>query len=406
MTKRDAGWMSAADAARKLDVSRATLYAYVSRGLVRSEAQPGAARRRRYSREDVERLRRRSEERRDPQKAAARALQWGVPVLESSITLIADGALFYRGHDATELARSRSVEDVASLVWTGGFGAAFTDTPLHAVSGAPTPEPMAFSSRAQSVVSMVGASDPLASDLRPHAVAECGWRILNLLTSIAIASPDLAATADETLATGWRAKGPYAAELIRAALILCADHELNVSSFTARCIASAGSNPYAAVVGGLAAIEGVKHGGVTVRVEELFDASGRPAPSMKSALAARLRRGEAIEGFGHPIYPAGDPRAATLLGLLRDTMPKSKELARSLEVAAAAHSLLDEEPTIDFALVALARALRLPSGSALTLFAIGRTIGWIGHAIEQYASGAVIRPRAKYVGVMPGSTSS
>jgi hypothetical protein len=126
----DRGWIGAADAARVLRVSRATLYAYVSRGYVRSQALPGSSRERRYSRDDVERLRRRTEERRDPDKAAARVLQWGLPILESSITLIDGHRLYYRGHDAVALSRSRSLEEVASLVWTGRFDAHFPSAPF------------------------------------------------------------------------------------------------------------------------------------------------------------------------------------------------------------------------------------------------------------------------------------
>src|SRR5262245_42104563 len=103
-------WIDAAEAARLLRINRATLYAYVSRGFVRSQAVPGSSRERRYARDDVERLRRRTEERRDPSKAAAGALHWGVPVLESAIALIDGTHLYYRGHDAIALARSRSVE--------------------------------------------------------------------------------------------------------------------------------------------------------------------------------------------------------------------------------------------------------------------------------------------------------
>ena len=104
---------------RALGVSRATLYAYVSRGRIRSEAAPGGERRRRYSRDDIERLVARSRERRNPEKAAEQALHWGLPILESAITLIADERIYYRGHDARALARERSVADVAALIWTG-----------------------------------------------------------------------------------------------------------------------------------------------------------------------------------------------------------------------------------------------------------------------------------------------
>src|SRR5262249_58086517 len=122
------GWgLRAADACGVLQVTRATLYAYVSRGHVRWEVAGGRSRLRRYSRDDIERLRRRKAGRRDPDTTAAETLRWGLPVLESAITLIADNRLFYRGHDAVELARSRSIADVASLVWLGRFGADVAD---------------------------------------------------------------------------------------------------------------------------------------------------------------------------------------------------------------------------------------------------------------------------------------
>lgn len=394
---RKTEWLDAKAATRLLDVNRATLYAYVSRGFVRSEPVPGRPRERRYAREDVERLRVRAEERRNPEKAAAHALRWGVPILESAITLIADGKLYYRGQDASELARTRSLEEVASLIWTGAFDSDLFDTPLHVVSGLAVASDLPFVNRAQSVLPIVAARDPLAFDLRARNVAQTGWRIVNLLTSVAAATQELAPTVEETLAREWAPKKKDAAKLIRAALILCADHELNVSAFTARCVASASSNPYAVVVAGLAALEGTKHGGATARVDALWRELRR-ARDMKASLAERLRRGESVDGFGHPLYPNGDPRAALLL----DMLPKSKELDFARNLAASVDRVLGEPPTLDFALVTVERVLALPHGSALTLFAIGRTIGWIAHAMEQYAQDAMIRPRAKYVGPKPG----
>jgi citrate synthase len=129
----------------------------------------------------------------------------------------------------------------------------------------------------------------------------------------------------------------------------------------------------------------------------------RGARNLSRSVAERLRRGESIDGFGHPLYPDGDPRAAALIELLRDRYAKSAELAFVLDFADAATAAVREKPNIDFALAALARVLRLPSGTPLALFAIGRTIGWIGHAIEQYANGQLIRPRAKYVGPVPAA---
>jgi citrate synthase len=122
----------------------------------------------------------------------------------------------------------------------------------------------------------------------------------------------------------------------------------------------------------------------------------------RAALTERMRRGERIDGFGHPLYPNGDPRATALLEMLRAFDKKSPALALVERIADGGYALTGEHPNLDFALGAVSRVLKLPRGSGLTLFAIGRTIGWIGHAIEQYASGQIIRPRAKYVGVSPG----
>jgi len=53
--------------------------------------------------------------------------------------------------------------------------------------------------------------------------------------------------------------GVGGADISARMLVLCADHELNVSSFTARCVASAGSHPYAVVTAALGVLEGPKH---------------------------------------------------------------------------------------------------------------------------------------------------
>jgi len=398
MAAQRTAWIAAAEAARILGVSRATLYAYVSRGYLRSQSLPGSSRERGYSRDDVERLRRRTEGRRDPDKAAGRALDWGLPVLESSITLIDGRTLYYRGHDALTLARSRSVQDVAALIWTGRADAAIT-IDQRSIPTIARDNGLPFVARAQRALAEASARDPLAADLRSERAARCGWRIVRLLTAVAGESDDASRTIDQVLGARWNVTAT-GVEVIRSALILCADHELNVSSFTARSVASAGSNPYAVVIAGLAALEGTRHGGASARVESML-ASLRRARPLEDAVHARMRRGEPIDGFGHPLYAQGDPRAAMLLDLLSQRFARSAELAFVLDFANVAASALGQPPNLDFALAAAARVLRLPADSPLTIFAIGRSIGWIGHAIEQYATGQLIRPRAKYVGVMP-----
>jgi citrate synthase len=394
--KSKSAWVDADEAATLLGVSHATLYAYVSRGRIRSESAPGHTRQRRYARDDIERLLARARERRNPEKAAERVLHWGLPILESAITLIADGRVYYRGHDAAELARTASLAEVAALVWTGSASVERLGTPGKFARKSTLPASAPFVHRAEAALAAAAAADTASHDLRPHAAAQTGWRILHLLTAVATGSAAPAETIDGTIAAAWDAARHTS--LIRAALIVCADHELNVSAFTARCVASAGSSPYAVVIAGLAALEGAKHGGSTARIEAFWD-SLRGGGDLDAAIGERLRRGEPIDGFGHPLYPGRDPRAALLLEML----PRGKQATFAHEVAAAVESVVGEAPNLDFALVALSRSLGLPDGAPLTLFALGRTIGWIAHAIEQYGNEAIIRPRARYVGVQPGA---
>jgi citrate synthase len=220
-------------------------------------------------------------------------------------------------------------------------------------------------------------------------------RIAGVLASSTSGNPAI----DRMLARAWKLKQADS-DLLRAALILSADHELNVSAFTARCVASSGSNPYAVVIAGLAALEGIRHGGATIRVETMVGSLLHES-RVRSTLAERLRRGERIDGFGHPLYGNGDPRAAALLAMLRERYPKSRKRDFISKLAETGASLTREQPNLDFALAALSCVLELPQGSGITLFALGRTIGWIGHAIEQYELGQMIRPRAKYVGGAP-----
>src|SRR4051794_16070163 len=259
-------WMAAADAAALLGVSRTTLYAYVSRGRVRSQPSTASTRERVYSREDVERLQRRTAERHAPDKVAAQALQWGMPVLESSITLIDGRALFYRGLDAAMLARSRAIEEVAAFIWTGAFGRGRADGKTRPVERPLRNLP--FTARAQSLLATASARDDAVFDLKPENVVRSGWRVIRLLVTAATGIDPGNAAAHAALAHAWQVDA-NGAEVLRTALVLCADHELNVSSFTARCVASAGAHPYAVVVAGLAALEGPRHGGAGARVESM-----------------------------------------------------------------------------------------------------------------------------------------
>src|SRR3954454_6576927 len=316
-------FLTAQEAAAELGISLATLYAYASRGMLRSEPVPGKPRAKRYPREDVLRLKEKKELRREPEKAAPKALSWGMPVLESALTLIQDGRLYYRGRDAVELARTSTIEEVAALLWTGHPGEAGRlfagETPTIAW---PLPGGLTPIERCQMAVPLAGAQDLSAWDLRPAAVAATGARILRFMAGVAAGYPPSSSSIAALLQFGWAPGRPEVAGPIGAALILAADHELNVSAFTARCVASAAASPWDVVSAGLAALKGARHGGHTARVEALFREAGSAAGA-RQVLADRLRRGEEIPGFGHPLYPDGDPRGAALLALAAGLAPES-----------------------------------------------------------------------------------
>lgn len=405
---RERTYLTAQEAAAELGISPATLYAYVSRGLIHSEPTGEKSRSRRYRHDDVQRLKGRQELRRNPKQVVEKALHWGEPVMDSAITSIADGRLSYRGHNVLSLIASRTVEEVAGFIWLGDF-----DVDIHAVFEAAgkkgSPQCLALCRQLfgltpfellQAALPVAAAEDVAAYDLRLPAVAQTGARILQLQALIATGRERRSATLAQTLQEGWLPDRPEATPLLGTALILCADHELNVSTFTARCAASAGATPYAAVSAGLAALQGRKHGGCIEQVEAFLDEVGTPQMA-HTVITHRLKRSERVPGFGHPLYPDGDPRCTALLERLTGTYPQVPALELVHSVATQVQQSIGERPTVDFGLAALARVLKLPTGAALALFAIGRTIGWIGHAIEQYQLDQIIRPRARYTGPEP-----
>jgi citrate synthase len=386
-------YLTASEAAERLGIRPQTLYAYVSRGLIRSEA--GAGRARRYHAEDVAALR----QKRQPGEAAEAALSFGMPVLNSAITLIFDGKLYYRGQDATVLARRASIRDTAALLWQEEAAALFAPDNLPVTEPAWTAASRAVAGlkpieRALALLPAAAAADPRALDLAPAAVARTGARILRLLAAIVAGTAPSPRPIDAVLAEGWRV-GAAARPLLRAALILCADHELNVSAFAARCVASAQASPYNAVIAGIAALQGGRHGGASERADA-FLAEALAAPDPTVLATTYLRRGDRLPSFGHPLYPEADPRAKLLLELMAEQ--GAPLVGDGMRVAAAVTALTGRAPNIDFALALLRRALALPDGAALAVFLVGRSMGWLAQAQEQYAEGRLIRPRARYVG--------
>ena len=439
---KDGAFLTAPEAAEVLGVKLETLYAYVSRGLIRSE-RIAAGRRRRYRRADVLRLRQRAEVRSDPSTAARQAFEHSAAsILDSEITLITEKELYYRGQPVTRLARTHTFEQVVALLWCGAPEAAIPALVRPVLPnvrrrwvrahGRPLEPWFAF----QSVLPRLAAADAAAEDLSPAAVRRTGARIIlaqlacleRLAASNGVTSPpnnsaspgpppsgrrrDADPTAApglvaRTLARTWGAGDPaLAAALIEPALVLLADHELNVSTLAARTAASGRASPYQAVLAGLAAVQGTLHGQASILVTELLRAVAEPRRARR-VVGEYLRSRRPLYGFGHKLYRSRDPRAETLWRLLRAAAPGHPVIEAAEATVEAVRDMLTDAPmNIDLPLAVLGAVLDLPAGASETLFIVARTAGWIAHAQEQYASGVMLRPRARYVGPVPEAATA
>ena len=388
--------LSARQAAERLGVKLHTLYAYVSRGRLRSVATQGT-RERRYRMEDVEALLAMRAGERLERPLDPEAL---MPLIGSSICLIEAGRLYYRGEDAVRLAETATLEEVAALLWR----AETNSSPDVDRPGPSLPEISAsgFIERCQIRLACIADQDLPALDLTRAGVIRTGRGILRELAACIAGATSSLEHIHQQLAAAWGLDDEKA-DILRRCLVLIADHELNASTFVARCVASTGATPYAVVSAALSALSGRRHGGASARAEALFTELARGGDAM-TMMAGRLARGEDLPGFGQFLYPAGDPRAVTILAALTRTLPEASALIES--AAAAGTRLTGRQPNVDFALAAAATSLALPQNAALAIFILGRTVGWIAHAMEQYESGILIRPRARYIGPQAEAGSS
>lgn len=370
-------WLSAEEALRRLGVKPQTLYASVSRGRIAARPDPHDPRRSLYRGEDVDRLASRPRGRPTSSAVAAATITWGEPILPTAVSAIAEGRLYYRGLDAIELSRTATLEDVAGLLWA-------SDPPaLPPTGAAPRPVLLTLVERA--------AADPSSAtqgqtELRRQA------------------SSVLASVADALLGGGLgplhkRLAGhfgrPEAADALRRSLVLLAEHELNASTFAARVTVSTGASLAAGTLTGVATLTGPRHGHAAATIAALaVDIGGHPGTA-DDTLLDWLAGGRVVPGIGHRLYPDGDPRATELLALI-DVPPPFAAFA------AAAEAVTGERANVDFALAALTAAYDLPTAAPMTVFTLGRTVGWLAHMLEQATAGALIRPRARYTG--PGVT--
>lgn len=402
----DSDYIPATDAIAVLGISAATLYAYVSRGLI--ESRPGEDHRSRvYRRRDVERLASRKRVGRGAARGAAQSLDRGLPVMETRISLIRPDGPYYRGHSAIGLVRAgAALEDAARVLWDCGDRDPFAPTPdqlwpasVTAILDDPRLPPL---ERTLAAIPLLAIESPHSFSASPLTRRETAARLLRQNAALLIGTRADARPVHRVLAQHWKRGDTRLDRLVRAALVLCADHELNVSAFAARVVASTGAHLHATVCAGLAALSGPRHGGATTRAYA-FIREALQADSIGAFVSARWRRGEDLPGFGHALYPDGDPRARELMALIEAARPRPRRGEAVAALAACVEETSGQGPNIDFTLAAIAIVHDLAAEAALTLFAAGRVAGWLAHALEQQSLGGLIRPRARYAGQMPAA---
>jgi citrate synthase len=370
-------WITATQACIRLGVRKQTLYAYASRKLMRVRADPEEGRRSLYYRLDVEQLAETHSRSRKRSDVASGSIKWGDPVLPTAISGIKNGTLWFGDAPATTLAKTATLEEIAARhLGTTLVG----DFPLGKSQAGDSPL-----ARGLARLSAIAPNaPPIASRGREALVRDAGQLLAEFAD--ALIGPGMGPLHNR-LATLWDLNAQDA-DVLRCALVLLSDHELNPSTFAVRVCASTGASLAACALAGLATLSGPKHGGVAGKTREALQQGhdGRFAEFV--AQHASMTPYE--YGFGHPLYPQGDPRAAMILSRLAPPSDKVQTLK-------AMSALLGHAPNIDAALASITLAYDLPDDAAFTLFALARITGWIGHAIEQAQNGQIIRPRARFL---------
>ena len=411
MTNSTDKLLNGAQAAKFLGVKPATLYAYVSRGLINSI--PGQRpRERAYRIEDLKKLRQSTRGFKTVKDSDEPT--WTGPVIKSAITEIREDGHFYRGQNVIELVRKNtSFKQVTEILWeTSSSDKNWTDVnPLElpdlfklSVSKGQVQDNLEL---LKLLLVLLESKDPVRRHLLAKDIFDTARKLI-LTMPVAIGLKDGHSNIDTdgeypiarsllTALTG--SNSTEKTKLINSALVLCADHELNASALSARIAASCDASLYSCLLSALSTFSGTLHGSASRRAEDIVTSSLK-FESVTTWLKDYLMKFESIPGFGTQLYEHGDPRAKLLIEMALSTSSRNKNLKRLVEIVECVQEHLGLEPNLDVGLAAMSYALSLKPGSGTTIFAVSRAAGWIAHAKEQRRYGGKIRPRARYIGIV------
>jgi citrate synthase len=389
-------WITAKQAAAALGVSLPTLYAYVSRKLIRSRSVQGS-RRRRYWKADIDRLG--GEQHASGQSNVALGL-----INETKITLLTEQGLYYRGRNVIELAETESFETVAALLWDADIGAIFTrQVPAVPASYAKLKRSLAdltVAEQAMALLPMIERANPRLYDLSKAGIARAGADLTRWYAAIMVgASGPSPAPLHEFIVASLGAPSATA-DVVRRLLILAADHEFDPTTFAVRAVANAGITPCYAVLTGLIVSGGQRlqagRAGAASRLLEEIVGSSDP----RDSIVTRFRNGEPLPGFSLPKNKNWDPRAEAMMRALEASMGDDAEFKRLRRATDTASDIAGLRPDFILPATFVGRRLGL-KGQELIVASLGRIAGWIAHAMEQYHAHELIRPRANYTGPLP-----
>ena len=373
-------WITTTEAAQRLGVKRATLYAYVSRGLLRSERRPGQQESL-FDRTQI-----------DAMASATRPPGSPQPVLRfrsiaTSVSSQVDGDLLYRGRPLQDVVALGSLDDAAAVVL--GTSVPQQISRPSQVAGVDL-SALPLERRMPVAIQLVAAADPFASDTDPEQVRAGAMPTLGAalrLVSGAAAAPDPVTTDLTALTLAALGGSPDAradVELLRVLLVALLDHGLTASTVAARVAASTRAGLHDCLSAAYAAMAGPLHGAAPVAAHALLVDGVDPTVLVGRSLRERGERG-GIAGFGHFLYPDGDPRADVVLEALwrrRGTEPLRRRVGALTALVAERTGAL---PNIDLASAAVLHALGLPAESGEVVFQVARSVGVAAHVVEEYA---------------------
>lgn len=399
-------YLEAAQAAKALNIRKETLYAYVSRGQLRSIEVPGQ-KGRYYLREEVEKLQQKKRLRQQPNTELQQALHWGAPLLHSDISHLREGHLYYR-HQRLDSLSTASLESLIALLWNcpalahPGAWQQFSQHPSPQLSPVGqiwqlVPQGSAWFYHIQIALNLWFAQD-LSVPVSESPVSDAArilWRIWSSLTHWAQTETSLPPGAPRQCIDCFKPLLPDPAqqELARLILILSAEHELNVSSFTARCVASGRGNVYQSLSAAFAALGTPRQGGQVLQVQHFLR-------QHRGQTATQMLQNCRLSGIqppmpGHPLYPEGDPRWQLFEAHVSTHWSHHPRVQETLTWIEVLQQHQPSHPTLDWVL-ALGAELLCPQWlNALDWFALGRCVGWLAHIQEQWQHPHLIRPRGQ-----------